>query len=109
MVLSQALLSLLVLALASTILARTNAASCQNWLERQESAERIARQERIEAFEVQKPMHTTALLAGAAAKPTPPPIARGLRVRGEEADDEEMEDQLFTVQRREGWAREKDR
>lgn len=40
-----------------------------------------ARQARIDAFNAQRPLHTTALLAGAAAQPTPASNARHPRIR----------------------------
>lgn len=40
-----------------------------------------ARQARLDAFNAQRPLPTTALLAGAAAKPTPASDARNPRVR----------------------------
>ena len=64
--------------------------------------------EQLEAFKAQKPIHTTALLAGAAAMPT-----SASRNRGNEKDewdddvaDEDVEVQLIVVQRREGWEEE---
>jgi len=69
--LSHALLPIVLLYLTQILLALPN----------QYPKEDLARQARIAAFNAQRPMHTTALLAGAAATPTARAKTRNLRIR----------------------------